>query len=158
MPAAINFLSGILHMAIPKTGVKLIKVLPPFKAVSSHLVVVEDFSSIVFDDSKISCSNLLSLEIDESFKVEVFCTSIKILEEFHSHYEDLPSCVEIFSSVLRYLEAIPMDKYPEIARKLHSRFLNTLRNSRDHRSLPYLVSKPKKPKALKMLEPKFEQM
>lgn len=150
-------MSGILHMAIPKGGVKLIKVLPPFKATSSHLVLLENLSSNDSYILKMDCSNLLDLEIiEENYKIEVLYATIKALENFHTNYQELPSCVEIFNPVLKYLEAIPMDNYPKLVRKVQETFINILRNSRDQRKLPYIVMQTMKPKALKMLEPKIE--
>lgn len=158
MPAVLNFLSGILHMAIPKRSIKLIKVQPPFKPTSSHLVLLDDLSCNDFNNLKMNCSNLLNSEIEENYKMEVLYACIKILEQFHTSYQDLPSCVEIFSPVLRYLEAIPMDKYPKLIKNAQETFLNNLRNSRDQQKLPYIVMQAMKPKALKMLEPKIEEV
>lgn len=158
MPAAINFISGILHMAIPKRGVKLIKVLPPFQAISSHLVLVDNCSSIVLKDFKMDCSEMLGLNIEELFKIKVLYICIRFLEEFHSHYEELPSSVEIFSPVLRYLENIPLTKYPKTVENLHNKVLNLLKTSRDQKKLPHIVMAAIKPKALKMLEPKIVEM
>lgn len=158
MPAAINFLSGILHMAVPKAGVRLVKVLPPFKATSSDLVLVENMSSKTLPNSKMDCSNLLSMEIEENYKIEVMYASITILEEFHANYQDLPSCVEIFSPILKYLEAIPMNYYPKLVKDAHSGLLKSLRNSRDQQNISYIVMQAMKPKALKMFEPKIEQV
>lgn len=149
-------MSGILHMAIPKGGVKLIKVLPPFKATSSHLVLLENRSSNDSHIFKMDCTNLLDLDIEENYKIEVLYVTIKVLENFHANYQELPSCLEIFSPVSKYLEAIPMDNYPKLVRKAQETFLRILRNSRDQRKLPYIVMQTMKPKALKMLEPKIE--
>lgn len=158
IPAAINFLSGVLHMAIPKTGVKLIKVLKPFQAISTQLVLVENFSSVIFNDLKMNCSDLLGLDIEEFFKVKVLYTCIKILEEFQFHYKDLPSSVVIFNPILRYLEDIPMDKYPNVVSNIQIQVLNLLKNSRDHNKLHYIVMQAMKPKALKMLEPRIVEV
>lgn len=158
MPAVINFLSGILHMAVPKQGVKLMKVLPPFQAISSHLVLVDNFSSVSPNDLTMNCSELLGLDINEFFKVKVLYTCIRILEEFQSYYKDLPSSVEIFCSISRYLEAIPMNKYPKVVSNLHNRFLNVLKNSREQQQLHYIVMQAMKPKALKMLDPKIVEV
>lgn len=158
MPAAINFLSGILHMAVPKTGVKLIQVLPPFKKTSSDLVLVENLSSHTSFNTKMDCLNLLNMDIEESYKIDVLYASLEILEEFHANYKVLPSCVEIFSPILKYLEAIPMNYYPKLVKDAHAGLLNTLRNSIDQRNMPYIVMEAMKPKALKMFEPKIEDV
>lgn len=145
-------------MAIPKTGVKLIKVLPPFKKTSSLLVLTKNFSSGYSDQLRLEYSYLLNMDMEESYKIRVLYASLKILEEFHTHFKDLPSCVEIFSPVLKYLEAIPMNYYPELVKNSHEHLFKVLKSSIDQRKLPFIVMQVMKPKALRMYEPKIEEV
>lgn len=145
-------------MAIPKIGVKIVKVLPPFKAISCLLVLLENFSSAENKNVKMNFSDLLNAEIEEKFKIKVLFVTIKLLNEFHAHLQTLPSCVEIFSTVLAYLKAIPMDNYPKLVRDAHAGLVNILNESKEHRKTAYLVMQAMKPKALRMLEPKIEEM
>lgn len=145
-------------MAIPKTGVRLIKVLPPFKATSTDLVLVENLSSNYQQDIKLNTSSLLNKNIAESYKINVLYATLKLLEEFHMHFKECPSHVEIFCPVFKYIEAIPMEKYPELVQNTHENLVRVLKNSRDEQKLPYMVMKASKPKALRMLEPKIVEV
>lgn len=158
LPASINFLSGVLHQAIPKTGVKLIKVLPPFKATSSLLLLVENLSSYSQDDLKMDCSTLISRNLDEMNKIKMLYASLNILEGFHNLLKDLPSSVEIFGSTLSYLKSIDMGYYPDIVKNTHSRIVKKLEDSKDELKLPFIVMRAMKPKALRMLEPKIVEV
>ncbi|KAG5872705.1 hypothetical protein JTB14_008799 [Gonioctena quinquepunctata] len=156
VPAVINYLSGILHMAIPKTGVKLIKVIPPFKATSNLLVLLENFSLESFESFMMKSEDLQSNDIDEEFKVRVFVNVVKLLEEFHENLKVLPSSVEIFEPLVRYLELLPTTKYPKEVRDIAERLMGSLRGAKSERKLEYIVMEATRPKALRLYEPKIE--
>ncbi|KAJ8934163.1 hypothetical protein NQ314_013545 [Rhamnusium bicolor] len=140
LPAAINFLSGILHMAVPKTGVKLLKVLPPFKSTSSLLVLVENYSLESFKSLQMDSTDLLENEIKEEYKIRVLYNTLKLLEDFYYNIKELSSSSEIFERPLRYLELIPTLNYPKEVQNY------------------YIAMETKKPKALRLYEPKIEEI
>lgn len=110
------------------------------------------------ENLKMDFSSLLNSDINEHDKITILYVTLKILEEFHTYFHNLPSCVEIFSPVFKYLEAISMDNYPALVRDAHRDLLNILKSSRDERKLHYIVMRALKPKALRMLEPKIEEV
>ncbi|CAG9817556.1 unnamed protein product [Phaedon cochleariae] len=160
LPGVINFLAGLLHMAIPKTGVKLVKVPPPFKSTSTLLVLLENLS-LSFSDSSEKCfqmknTDLLSTEIDEEFKVRALHTAIGLSEEFYRHFEKLPSNVEIFSPIQKYLELVPALNYPRKVANGMENLSNCLNKTKSERILNYIVMEATRPKALRLYEPKIE--
>ncbi|CAH0555497.1 unnamed protein product [Brassicogethes aeneus] len=159
LPAVVNFLGGILHMTIPKTSVKLIKVSPPFKSTSSHLVLVEDKSKKTYDNLKLSSADLLdSSEITEDFQVRAFYNTVKLIEEFVNNLKDLSSNVEIFQGIANYLKLVKVDKYPKVVKEAKLSLEKLLENNRKERKLEFIVMEAKKPKALRLYEPKIVEI
>nr|XP_023023933.1 nucleolar protein 14 homolog [Leptinotarsa decemlineata] len=158
LPAVINYLAGLLHMAIPKTGVKLIKVIPPFKPTSSILVLLKNFSLKYDKTLLMESTDLIRIDIDEDFKLRTLYNVTKLLEEFHHNLSELPSAVEIFEPVLRYLILIPTTNYPEQVRNVMEKLKTSLKESKIERKLEYIVMEAKRPKALRLYEPKIEEV
>lgn len=152
-PASINFLAGILHLAIPKSGVRLIKVLPPFKSTLSLLYLAEKVGA---DDLKLQAGDLLNKPIDDSFKIRSIFTTLRLLKDFHANLLHLPSLVEIYEPVLRYLNLIPTENYPETVQNEFEVLKKLLDESISNRQLEFIVIEKKRPKALKLYEPKIE--
>uniref|UniRef100_A0AAR5P094 Nucleolar protein 14 n=2 Tax=Dendroctonus ponderosae TaxID=77166 RepID=A0AAR5P094_DENPD len=157
LPAVINYICGILHMAIPKTGVKLIKILPPFKSISSHFVVCRKFSGEKLS-GKHKVSNLVQLEINDEFKVSTLFLSLKILNDFIDQLKNLPSSIKMFTEPEKFVREIPMDLYPEIVKDVYQKLCNSFAELKAEHKMPYLVIEAKKPKALRLYEPKIVQV
>nr|CAI5837325.1 unnamed protein product [Callosobruchus analis] len=158
LPAAINYLSGILHMAIPKSGVKLIKVLPPFKSTCSDLVLLGNHSLDLCEDLKMNVTDLFCTSYDDLYKIRILHNAVKALTEFHNNLETLPSCCEIFEPVLRYLELIPLQNYPVIVQTVVQDLILTLQKQKENRQLQKIVREAERPKALRLYEPKIVEV
>ncbi|VEN44312.1 unnamed protein product [Callosobruchus maculatus] len=158
LPATINYLSGILHMAIPKSGVKLIKVSRPFKSTCSDLVLLENHSLDLCEDLKMNVTDLFCTRYDEQYKIRIFHNAVKALSEFHNNLEGLPSCCEIFEPVLRYLELIPLQNYPVIVQTIAQDLILTLQKQKENRQLRKIVREAERPKALRLYEPKIVEV
>jgi len=157
VPSVINFLSGILHMSIPKTSVKVIKVLPPFLPLSNDLVLTKDCSNLKIN-GKIPISKLVENEMTDEFKVSTLHVTMKVLGEFIENLSNLSSIREIFYKVEEYLHQIPMEFYPEIVKLKHKELCESLNNLKSDRQLRYLIMEAKKPKALRLYEPKIVEI
>ncbi|XP_060529422.1 nucleolar protein 14 homolog [Cylas formicarius] len=157
LPAAINFLTGILHMSIPKNGVQLIKVPPPFKPVYSQLVLLRDCSKIK-PSSKLNPTILIDPEINDEFKINILYRTLQLLREFFEKYKTLPSCLEIFALVENFLKKIPLEYYPNEVINQHEQLGMSLNELRKNRRLNYVKLAEKKPKALRLYEPKIEEV
>lgn len=155
LPAAINFLTGILHLTIPKAGVKLVKVLPPFKSTSSLLLLLNDCSHESLS-LKLDSIDLLNDPIEDSFKIRSTYTALKLLSEYHQVLSHLPSVPELFEPAVEYLKLIPRNNYPKEVQAEFEKLLNGL--SSFNRVMEFIVMEKKRPKALKLYEPKIEIM
>lgn len=157
LAAAINFLAGILHNAVPKRGVQLLKILPPFKPTQSLLVLADDieFNSPLL---KLDVTDLLNKEIDNSFQIRSLYVAVTQLKDFCNNLEKIPSSLEIFGYAINYLKLIPNDRYPLTLKTKIQDVLDTFQKSQNSRVLQYIVMEKKRPKALKLYEPKIEVM
>ncbi|KAJ3643381.1 hypothetical protein Zmor_026095 [Zophobas morio] len=157
LPAAINYLGGILHMAVPKIGVKLIKVNPPFQPTTNSLVLFNDCTS---EDSslKMRLSDLAEEKIDDLFKIRALNTTLKLIEEFDNNFSALPSNLEIFKDILAYMELLPTRNYPQKVCTQFERTSQQLKSRRSDKNLDYVVMPAKRPKALRLYEPKIEEV
>ncbi|XP_018579917.1 nucleolar protein 14 homolog [Anoplophora glabripennis] len=158
LPAVIIFLTGILHMAVPKSKPKLIKILPPFKATASDLVLLENYSLGSFKSLHLDSKDLVNDDISEEYKVRVLYVALKLLEEFYNNLKELSSSIEIFNPVLRYLDMIPTCNYPREIKTCLEDLTNTLRNGKVNKKLNYIIMAAERPKALRLYEPKIEEV
>ncbi|XP_072387419.1 nucleolar protein 14 homolog [Diabrotica undecimpunctata] len=156
LPAVINFLSGLLHMAVPKKGVRLLKIPPPFKSTSTHLVLIENFSLEQLPCMKLDGTDFCEVEIAAEFQVRALYNIGKLLEQFLDHYKLLSSHVEMFENVLKYLELIPFSSYPTIVQNSLKQLVDSLKSSKNERKLEYLVMEISRPKALRLYEPRIQ--
>lgn len=144
-------------MAVPKVGVKLIKVMPPFKSISNELVLLEDCSNLDAE-LKMNVTDLDGGDFDEEFKIRVTNTVINLILEFFDIYKELASCVEIAEPIFKYLELIPMNSYPITVRKNHKKLKDSLTELKNNRNLVYVKMAERRPKALRLYEPKIVEM
>lgn len=144
-------------MAIPKSGVRLIKVLPPFRSTSSALVLYKNCSSVCMS-LKLEASDLTETEISEDFKIRALYTSLKLLQEFKSNFSDYSSQYEIFENIIHYLEQLPVSNYPIEVQNEIKKVLDNLKQTKEERKLDYIVMAAKKPKALRLYEPNIEKV
>ncbi|XP_050310723.1 nucleolar protein 14 homolog [Anthonomus grandis grandis] len=157
LPSTITFLSGILHMAIPKKSVKIIKVVPPFKPLCTDLVLTETYNDSQ-PPQKFNVANLLEQEFSDNFKVSCLHLTLKLLNEFRENLQELPSNVEIFADVDKYLGQISMEFYPDLVKREYKEFCDSFSKMKSERRLQHLVMEQKKPKALRLYEPKIEEV
>lgn len=157
LPVSINFLCGILHMAIPKTGVLLLKVLPPFKPTANLLVLLNNCNSKEFI-AKLSPGDLLDDEICDDYKITCFYITLKLLNEFKEILKYLPSFNEIFEPVLEKLTMLPFDNYPLKVQTVFKNLVDDLRSLKKEFKIEYIVMEKKRPKALRLYEPRIEKV
>nr|CAH7713030.1 unnamed protein product [Callosobruchus chinensis] len=145
-------------MAIPKSGVKLIKVLPPFKSTCSDLVLIGNHSLDLCEDLKMNATDLFCASYDDLYKIRIFHNTVKALSEFHNNLLTLPSCCEIFEPVLRYLELVPLQNYPVIVQTVAQDLILTLQKQKENSQLRKIVREAARPKALRLYEPKIVEV
>lgn len=141
-------------MAIPKTSIKIIKVRPPFKPLSSELVLTKKITYNTLN-SKFNICNLLENSFTDLFKASAFLVTVILLKDFKDNLKELPSVVEIFEEVESYLGQIPVDLYPADVQSECQELCDSFKETRSARKLFHLVLEAKKPKALRLYEPKI---
>lgn len=162
IPEVINFLQGIMFLAIAKESGKIEPVVPPFKPVGKHINLLHIFNKVDSGDSRWSMSKMLAPEVDsqvfdtDSFKVAAVHQCLVLLEEFSKLYVSLPSYREIFTPVLCICEKLPKEMYPESV-QYELRYFMTRCQGSCEKKRSFLVMQKKKPKPLKMFEPKMEE-
>lgn len=145
-------------MAIPKSSVRLIKVSKPFCPTTSLLVLSQNSSLDDLDSLKMISSYLVGDEFDEEFKIRILYNTVSVVEKFCEQFAGLSSNVEIFASILKYLLLIPVKNYPLVVRKSIENLIDLLKKLEEGRKLSYIVLAAAKPKALRLYEPKIEEV
>jgi nucleolar protein 14 len=160
-PAAINFLHGVLDMAVPKTNIKSASIVYPVHITSKarNLLVVSEPS--IISDMKTQLMNVDDLrgKIPEagSFKLRALHTAVKLLLEFCCHLETLSASYHIFKPVLTTLKQIDVEKYPRFLQEDFQSIISKIEEMA-HKKLHFLVKEKKKPKALRLHEPRIEEV
>lgn len=100
LPAALNFLAGVLFLSIRKRSVHQLKVVPPFKSngeLSSLLAIKKP--TTFGKESRLLATDLNEDTIDDSFKVRAFNTTILLAKHILSNLNNcgLQSLAEPFS-------------------------------------------------------------
>lgn len=141
---------------------KSIKVIPPFKSdgdFSKLLQIDENMKNHKIDLSKpqMKTSDLIEDEIDSDFKIRVFATTINLICEFKKQYEELEAVYSMFEPILKMLKCNFMKKYPKNLRQRVNELIEELEVLKE-KKLEFLVREKKKPKALRLYEPRIERV
>lgn len=159
-PSVINFLRGIIYISTPKHLIQEIKMIPPFKKtgeLSNLLILDEDQTNLNIDSINMlmKASDLVDGPLDDNFKIRALLTTINLLCEFKNHFEKFETVYSIFEPILKLLEANSFNKYPFKVKKRVERLRKELKELKN-KKLEYLVVEKKKPKPLRLYEPRIE--
>lgn len=160
LPAAFNFLRGLLFLPIPTLPDHQIKVLKPMKphGPRSNLLVLNKSEKINDSDCwKMLARHLINVNQDNDFKTRVLVTSIKLLEDFFNQAGDLTIQRTLFEPHLDLLKKIPKADYPESVAKQLAGTIDMMETTLKAKTFVPLVSENKKPKSLKLYEPAVEK-
>lgn len=117
LPAALNFLAGVLYLSIRKRRGHQMKVVPPFKSngeLSSLLVLKKP---ITFEkEHRLSANDLTENTIDDSFRARAFNTAILLAKQILSN---LNNCGLHFLAApfSKYLDQLELKNYPDECKK-----------------------------------------
>ena len=164
VPEAVNFLLGLLYLASKKDPKKIEPVIPPFKPVGKSVDLLE-IKEPVKDKVQtiLKMSEVLSTDLDrdelsnDQFRLSVISSAVILLEQYSSVYCDYPSYKEIFSPIKCQCGKLPVENYPNSLRKQIKRLTDNISEKMDLKRKP-LVMQKKKPPALKMFEPRIEEV
>lgn len=154
MPEALNFLSGVIHMASPATN---LQVVPPFKKEHKFLFLHTSQADRTELNLSMRGSDLATKapKIDDEFRVRAVCSALSLLCSLSHSYEEIPASRLIFEPIKQHLEALEINKYPQAVRESFNQLTDTL-TSLFKKELNPIVMEAKKPKALRLYEPSIK--
>ncbi|EZA57140.1 hypothetical protein DMN91_007127 [Ooceraea biroi] len=151
-PSAINFLRGIIYTAITTDVIK--KTVPPFKAACKVLVTEGTDVEIDTNGARMFASDLVDDEINDEFRIRAVLTAVNLIKDFKNQLQELEAVHSIFEPVVQLLSSCKFKNYPSnVRRRIREvrKELALLRNKK----LEYIVLEKKRPKPLRMYEPKI---
>ena len=159
-PSVINFLRGIVYVSTPTHLIEGIKIIPPFKTIGDSrnlLILDEDHAKFDINPSSIymKASDLIDGHIDDDFRIRALLVAVNLLREFKNHLEELEAVYSIFEPILKLLKSNSFDKYPPNVKK-HIMQLREDLEKLKNKKLEYIVVGKKKPKPLRLYEPRIE--
>ncbi|KAL9694768.1 hypothetical protein quinque_014053 [Culex quinquefasciatus] len=158
LPAALNFLNGVIYMCAETKAIQVVKIVPPFKSFApwSNLLVLEETVEDV-EETKLSlrAEDFVTGAIDDSFKMRVLNTTLGMIRAVCSKLSKLDGAHHIVANFLPHLRRIDEELYPKVLQTALADTRQALQTLHD-KPLHYLVAPEKKPKPLRLLEPKIE--
>jgi nucleolar protein 14 len=94
---------------------------------------------------------------DDSFKLRAVHTAVKLLLEFCCHLENMSASYYIFKPVLTTLKQLDVKKYPCFLQEDIKNVISKVEKI-GQQKLQFLVMEKKKPKALRLYEPRVEEV
>lgn len=161
-PAAINFLRGVIYLGTPKPPPLMHKIIPPFKyeGETSNLLILEVDQKSLAIDVESACmrwSDLSEKEFDDEFRLRAFVTALNMAVEFKKQLEQLEAVDAIFSPIRKLLQINERSRYPKNVKKHVVKIRREL-ESLEEKKLEFIVREKKKPKALRLYEPRIERV
>ncbi|XP_017047110.1 nucleolar protein 14 homolog [Drosophila ficusphila] len=158
LPAAFNFLQGILHMSIPKRDVEQLEITPPFERdgpLSKLLALSTDKESKTLEPQQLQAADLVSQTISTDFKVRALDTTLQLIKEALNLVEEHVGSCYLAQPFLRLLSRLPLEFYPDHVH-LHHKEVTELAQKLAEQKMKPLSPAERKTKALRLLEPRFE--
>lgn len=164
LPAALNFLCGIVHLCIKKRPIEVYSdVMLPFQLSgeqSSLLVLSDGYNKrLTFNvnDCYLKSSDLLRTQIDDNFRVRCLNSTLRITIDMLQTISDnkcVQYLIEPFDKIYRKL--MVQQQYPEFVNESLQKCLECI-DSIMEKPLEFLEPTKKSPiKSLRMMEPKFD--
>uniref|UniRef100_A0A1A9UEM9 Nucleolar protein 14 n=1 Tax=Glossina austeni TaxID=7395 RepID=A0A1A9UEM9_GLOAU len=161
LPAAFNYLLGVIYLCIPKRPVETLKILPPFQShgIFNRLLAIPEDSDIFknIPEQLMTCEDLVTQTINDDFKLRVLNHCLKLIQNAADTFKENVGANYLAMPLLEMLERLPLSSYPDYIKTNYEKTkigLETLVN----KSLKKLVPPEKKPKALRLLEPRIERV
>lgn len=165
LPELVNFLLGILHLAVKEKKSLGYTVVPPFRPSGKHcdlLVLSDPAAGESWSKRPIPLSAVQHLELKSELdkdhhRLTCLSTCLDLVKRCSLLYKDLPSYKHIFSPFRTLLSNhLPVQALPEELHAAHSAILDAV--SGVTVSLAPLVFEKKKPIPLKLLTPKIVEI
>ena len=161
-PSVINYLRGVIYLATPKPPPGVYKTIPPFKSngdASNLLILQDNQEGLIIDETAANMKDidLCQSGFDDEFKVRAFVTAVNMIAEFKKLYEEIDAAYLIFEPIVKLLKMQKLENYPKNIKKHTKKIRKDLQSLRN-KKLEYMVAEQKKPKALRLYEPRIEKV
>lgn len=165
LPELVNFLLGILHIAVKEKQSLGYNVVPPFRPIGKHcdLLVLSDaaacksWSKRAIPLSAVQHQELSSDLEKDHHRLTCLSTCLDLVKRCSLIYKDLPSYTHIFRPFRTLLsDHLHVQALPEALHALHSDLLEAVSCATETHTP--LVFEKKKPIPLKMLTPKIVEI
>lgn len=163
LPAAMNFLVGVINMCLGKRPIEVsADVTPPFMSTGkqSTLLVLSatfDRTTSAFDDGDcLRASDLVSEHIDDNFRVRCLNTALRVATDMLTTIGE-NKCVQYLAAPFdRVVRKLTIERYPPFVGESRTACLKCI-DAINAKPLEFLEMPHKKaPKSLRMMEPKFD--
>ena len=146
-------------MAVPKMPTELLRVVHPIyiSKAARNLLVIEETSAESHLEAGLMSINDLRGETNDHFKIRALHTSVKLAQEFCENLKYKPSSHQIFAPVLNTINKLDLQRYPPYVVDSVKSLVCSI-EALSQQKLQYLVAEKKKPKALRLYEPKIERV
>jgi nucleolar protein 14 len=159
VPAAINFIRGILYLCANTSVLNPIQVVPPFRLHRDvKFLNLEDDCSKMAVDSKMAAKDLVLNEIDSDYKIRCLKTCIVMLREFFDYFADLEAQQCLFEPHIALIGRIDAELYPKKIAKVITETVKYMKESLEVKTFTPLTEEKKRPKALRLYEPDIQKV
>ncbi|XP_077299641.1 nucleolar protein 14 homolog l(3)07882 [Arctopsyche grandis] len=158
MPAALNFIGGVLSLFVPTHLRKEIIVIPPFKLMGNpfSLIFNEKFDKSISIDGLMPIQYLLNENSSEEFKVHILINTLNIFTAFCNQSTEFHAQKILFKYHIDIINLLSRQKYPKLIKNHINSVKTKVMESFENKSLQRLVEDNKLPKMFKTYEPSFE--
>ncbi|XP_062867810.1 nucleolar protein 14 [Trichomycterus rosablanca] len=162
-PELINFLLGLLHLAVPSHTCTDYTLVPPFRQQSKCaelLLVCDGESAHSWKRKHIPLTSVPTTQTplkSDHYRLSMVYVCLDLVKRLTQLYRQLPSYHHIFHPIRALLtKHLPVTRYPAALQELHREILEALSETVSQHAP--LVFDKKKPIPLKLLEPKLVQV
>ncbi|XP_050357420.1 nucleolar protein 14 homolog [Nymphalis io] len=159
VPAAINFIRGVLYLCANTSVLNPVQVVPPFRLhKSTKILILERDCSQMTAERKMAAKDLAASEIDDSLKIRCLLTATFMLREFFDNYIEIEALEAIFEPHIQILGRVDMDLYPKKVSKKISEVLKYMKQTLEMKTYTHMSREKVKPKALRLYEPDIQDV
>ncbi|GBP74460.1 Nucleolar protein 14 [Eumeta japonica] len=159
VPAAINFLRGILFLSTETSILNPIQVIPPFRLhKDKKVLVLEDDCNKMAEMYKMAAKDLVAKEATNEFKIRCVISSVNMLHEMFENFGDIECQECLFAPHIQLLNRLNLELYPKKVGFRISEVIQDMKQKLETKTFTLLTKEKKKPKALKLYEPDIQEV
>ncbi|SPP80644.1 nucleolar protein 14 homolog [Drosophila guanche] len=158
LPAVFNFLEGILYISIAKRDGDKLEVAPPFELngpFSKLLAIAATPESKSLEQQNLQAADLVNHTLTLDFKVRALDTTLCLIREALQLVGEHTGACYLAGPFIPLLARLRLKPYPEHVQQHHREATQLVQQLAEQKMKPVALAE-RKPKALRMLEPRFE--